>query len=291
MSKVTGKSIILGVIGDPIEHSLSPLMHNAALESLGLNYIYLPFHVKPEFLKGAVKSLKALEIRGINVTIPHKVAIMEYLDEIDEAALDIGAVNTVVNDNGKLKGYNTDGAGYLKSLTSETGFDAKGKNILVLGAGGASLAVITALLSEHPKSLHIVNRTFKKAKTLVNKFIIKYPDIDILAISLEEWIREGLSMSYDLAVNTTSIGMKGEIPKMVLPFKVDQLPSHAIVSDIVYTPFETPMLKEANDIGLKTHYGLGMLLHQGAISFKLFTGATPPIEIMKDALLSGLNSK
>lgn len=291
MTKVTGKSKILGVIGDPIEHSLSPLMHNAAIDKLGLNYIYLPFHVKPEFLEGAVKSLKALEIRGINVTIPHKVTIMEYLDEIDEAALDIGAVNTVVNDNGKLKGYNTDGAGYIQSLTSETGFDPKDKSILVLGAGGASLAVITALLSKHPKSLHIVNRTQNKAQALAEKFSKKYPNIDIVAEDLEDWIREGLSVKYDLVVNTTSIGMKGEIPKMVLPFKVDQLPPHAIVSDIVYSPFETPMLKEANDIGLKTHYGLGMLLHQGAIAFKLFTGSEPPIELMKDALLNGLNDK
>lgn len=290
MTTVSGKSKILGVIGDPIEHSLSPLMHNAAIDRLGLNFIYLPFHVKPEFLEGAVKSLKALEIRGINVTIPHKVAIMKYLDEIDEAALDIGAVNTIVNDNGKLKGYNTDAAGYLESLSLETGFKAKDKSILVLGAGGASLAVITALLSEQPKSLHIVNRTFKKAESLAIKFSKKYPNVEIKAENLEEWMREGLSEKYDLVVNTTSIGMKGEIPKMVLPFKVDQLPPHAIVSDIVYSPFETPMLKEANKLGLKTHYGLGMLLHQGAIAFKLFTGSEPPIEIMKDALLKGLNS-
>lgn len=291
MTTITGKSKILGVIGDPIEHSLSPLMHNSAIDKLGLNYVYLPFHVKGAFLEGAVKSLKSLEISGINVTIPHKVAIMEYLDEITSDAQEIGAVNTVVNDNGKLIGHNTDGKGYLESLTAETSFEPSGKNILVLGAGGASLAIISALLNENPKSLHIVNRTFEKAKEVADKFSAKHGDIEIKAENLEQWMREGTTPPYDLVVNTTSIGMKGEIPDMVLPFKVDQLPSHAIVSDIVYTPFETPMLKEANKIGLKTHYGLGMLLHQGAIAFELFTGSKAPIEVMRDALLKGLNTK
>lgn len=288
--RVNGRTRITGIFGDPIEHTLSPAIQNAAFEALGLHYIYVPFHVRSKpsgDLKAAVAGVRAMNIAGVNITIPHKERVIRLLDEVDIHAKDIGAVNTVVNRDGKLIGYNTDGPGYLLSLRDETGFIPRGKNIIVVGAGGASRAIFHAFLAGGAKSILLVNRTVKRADALANEFSGRFKARVETAPLETEWIKK-YAESADLLVNTTSIGMMGR-GELELP--LEAFPSKAVISDIVYRPLKTGLLKGAEKRGLKTHTGIGMLVRQGAIGFELWTGEKAPVNVMLKAALRQLKAR
>ena len=282
---ISGKTKICGLIGDPVEHTMSPVMHNAAFEKLGLNYAYLPFRVKPEELPQAVSGLRALNATGFNVTIPHKVAVIPLLDELDPLAEKIGAVNTVVNDNGLLKGYNTDASGFLQALL-ERGVEPASKNIVLLGAGGAARA-ITYILSERNTRLTILNRReeldwAEAIAANIKKDLGKYIEVfellpDHLAAALEP---------ADILVNATSVGMSPA--SGVSPVPAQLMKSGLVVVDIVYNPVRTKLLQDAAAAGAVIVEGLDMLVWQGAMAFEKWTGQKPPFDLMKEVALNEL---
>ncbi|AZV63479.1 shikimate dehydrogenase [Peribacillus frigoritolerans] len=272
---------IYGVMGDPIAHSMSPDIHNDAFEKENIEAVYHHFHVTKEGLNDAVKGMKALGIEGFNITIPHKTSIIPFLDEVDELALAIGAVNTVVNKNGRFIGYNTDGKGFFKSLCDEISGDIKAKKTLVIGAGGAARAIYFTLVKEGVKQVDIANRTKERAAQLVSD--CPYDKVS-KALSIIE-AEESLSQ-YDLIIQTTSSGMSPELDHS--PLKVDQLKSGAIVSDIIYNPLQTKLLREAGEKGAETQNGLGMFINQAALAFEIWTGVMPDTARMTDIVLNKL---
>jgi shikimate dehydrogenase len=299
--KITGKTKLIGIFGDPVAHTLSPAMQNAAFESLGMDFVYVPFHVRPAELKAAVGAIRALGMPGVNITIPHKEKVIELLDGLDEDARAIGAVNTVVNREGKLTGYNTDGEGFLRSLTEETGFNSQGKTIIILGAGGAARGILASVLkkkNKKPERVIVANRTFERAEGLVKEFNEKFEGSNLEAIGLDEAGLGPALEEADLLVNATSIGMEGGMEggggqgghggHGPLLFMIDKLPDTAIVSDIVYKPIVTEFIREADERGLTTHRGLGMLVGQGALSFELWTGEKAPVHVMRQAAFEAL---
>jgi shikimate dehydrogenase len=267
---ISGKTKITGIIGWPVEHTLSPAMHNAAFEALSIDYCYLPFPVRPDALEDAIRAVKALNIRGINVTVPHKEHVLAHLDEIDQEAAFIGAVNTIVNSDGRLIGYNTDGRGFLQSL-SENSIDPSGKDILIIGAGGAARAVGYSLV-QHANSLALSGRTEIKVRNLVR---------DLNRINRSVSIPYDLSAAgnYHMIINATPLGLKENDP---LPLDTSGLKPGQIVYDLVYK--KTRLLDEASRKGCITFDGLGMLLWQGALAFELWTGKRPDIAVMRNAL-------
>ncbi len=272
---------VYGVIGFPISHSMSPVMHNGEFRALKLAHHYAAFEVHPDQLESAIKGMRALNIKGINVTIPHKVAVIRYLDEIDEEAKLIGAVNTIVNENGKLIGFNTDGQGYLLSLKSIINTSLALKKTLIVGAGGAARAIATALAKDGVQKLDIANRTVSKAQELI-EHVNQLTDGRALTIDEAE---EQLS-AYDIVINTTSVGMAPHIDET--PLRVHHLKQGAIASDLIYNPLMTRFLKEAKAKGAIIDNGIGMFVHQGALAFKKWTGVEPNIERMKKTVLSKL---
>ncbi|ANA81579.1 shikimate 5-dehydrogenase [Paenibacillus vortex V453] len=275
--------LLLGVMGDPIGHSKSPAMHNAAITALGLSGAYVPLHVRPEGLGEAIQAVKALGFRGVNVTIPHKVEVMKYLDVVDEGARQIGAVNTIVNDNGTLKGYNTDGIGYVRSLKDEACPDLKGKRIVVLGAGGAARGIIYALIGEKPETISIVNRTAAKALALAEE----WSSLADLRGYGEDYAEEAL-LTADVIINTTSVGMFPRISEIPIP--QGHIPEGIVVSDLIYNPLKTELLRQGELRQCTVHGGLGMFINQGAYALEYWTGLTAPVQAMKEAVLSSFQA-
>jgi len=277
--KITSRTRLYGIIGNPIGHSLSPVMQNAAFEAVGLDAVYLALRVESSLLRQAIEGFRAINLLGFSVTIPHKVAVMKYLDELDGSAATIGAVNTVINREGKLIGYNTDGTGALAALR-EAGVDLQGRRILLLGAGGAARALAFSL-AETAERITILNRTVSKAEGLaedvrkVTEAIVVHGRLDPSTLSVE-------SSSADLLVNATSVGMNPKPEETPIDAKL--LRSDMVVFDIVYSPLETRLLREARDVGAKGIGGLMMLVHQGAQAFELWTGKKAPIPMMTKAL-------
>lgn len=282
---ITGKTKICGVIGDPIEHTISPAMHNAAFASLGLDYIYVPFHVKKEGLAEAIQGMRALNIRGLNVTIPHKVAVIPLLDELDPLAGKIGAVNTIVNDSGVLKGYNTDALGFMQALL-EKGVEPAGKHVLMVGAGGAARALSFAL-AERGANLVILNRQLELDWAIeMAKKIAEVFGRETKALELNsENIAQEMAKT-DILVNATSVGMAPKVEET--PVDAHLLKPGLVVYDIVYNPFETRLLREARQAGAPTIMGLDMLVWQGALAFEKWTGQKPPVDIMKKEAIKAL---
>ena len=287
---ITSKTRLIAIFGDPIEQTLSPAIQNAALTDLGIDMVYVPFHVEPKGLEKAMEAVRALDMVGVNITIPHKETVIAMLDEVTEEAKAIGAVNTVVNKDGKLIGHNTDGAGYIRSLTLETGFEVKGKSVVLLGAGGAARGIVSAILGEGPAALTISNRTIEKAERLARDFE-KKTGIEIKTSAMERDALLPYIEEADLLVNSTSLGMGAKVPFNTLVLSLDKLKKEAIVSDIVYKPLDTALLKSARREGLKVHKGLGMLIQQGALGFELWTGEKPSINVMTKAALDALDIK
>ncbi|UCD73346.1 MAG: shikimate dehydrogenase, partial [Candidatus Bathyarchaeota archaeon] len=275
-----------GVIGDPIEHSLSPPMQNAAFRELELDYAYLAFRVPKELLKSAILGMAGLGIVGLNVTIPHKLEVMKYLDHIDEDALLIGAVNTVVNRDGELIGYNTDGIGAVEAL-ERSGIQVKGKRIAILGAGGGSRAVAFKL-AESARSITILNRTKSRAVALA-KTLGKKRNVEVKADRLNDDTLATTLSEIDLLVNATSIGMWPNTG--VSPIKKSLLPRGLTVFDIVYNPVQTQLLCDASEKDCRVVEGVDMLVYQGAAAFELWTGTRAPIEAMRRAVMDNLRRK
>ena len=280
----TKGSNIYGVIGDPIEHSLSPQMHNAAFKKLGLNCIYLPFRVTQRNLKSAMMGMRALNIRGFNVVLPHKTAIIKFLDEVDEAAQEVGAVNTILNDEGRLIGYNTDGLGAVRAL-EEQNEDPSDKRIVLIGAGGAGRA-IAFTLARRARSMFILNRTQRRAVKLA-KDIERKLGKKILVRSLTRDSLLRTLQDADILVNATLVGMYPRTEQTVATREV--LHSGMVVFDIVYNPVKTLLLSEAEAAGARTITGVGMLVHQGAEAFKIWTGHSPSVKVMRRAVMKELS--
>lgn len=281
---IKGTTKNLGVMGWPIAHSLSPVLQNAAIEEAGLDYVYISLPVPPEKLKEAVAGLRAMQFTGWNVTIPHKQAIMAELDAVDEDARIIGAVNTVVNRDGHLTGYNTDCIGFMQPLAQQ-GFLPKGKEATILGAGGAARAVIWGLLRAKVKRITLGVRNPAKAARLAEEFAA-YGEIQVLHWE-DSAFAEHLAVT-DLLVNTTPLGMYPHVEGMP-PVDWTKLKKDALVYDIIYTPERTRFLSEAQAHGRAIINGEGMLAGQGAAAFTLWTGVAPDLALMKRALREELD--
>ena len=285
---ISGKTKVCGVIGDPIEHTMSPVMHNAAFSELGLDYVYVAFRVKGEELDKAIEGMKALDIAGLNVTIPHKVTVIPLLDELDPLAEKIGAVNTIVNNGGFLKGYNTDAMGFLQALLDK-GVEPEGEDVVVLGAGGASRA-ISFILAEREANLVILNRIEELdwAEELAQQ-ISRVFRKEVKAWELSELNLSTALDKADVLVNATSVGMIPNTAGTPVPLKL--LRPGLVVFDIVYNPTETRLLREANQAGAKTTGGLNMLAWQGALAFEMWTGQKAPVDLMKQEATKFLGGK
>lgn len=271
---------LFAVIGEPIAHSMSPAMHNVLFQDYEIDAHYQPLLVKKSDLEAAVKGLKAIGIAGFNVTVPHKETVIPFLDKLDPLAKAIGAVNTVVNESGKLVGYNTDGAGYLKGLSGE--FPTRNdKNILLIGAGGAARALFFTIASSGVNRLDICNRTIDKAVSILND--CPYPAHSTV---LEKTEAETKLATYDLIIQTTPIGMSPN--KDRLPLSLEHLQSHTFVSDIIYNPLETRFLQEAKKKSARVQNGLNMFVYQGALAFEKWTGIFPDTNRMKTTILQQL---
>jgi shikimate dehydrogenase len=283
---ITGTTEVVGVYGWPVAHSLSPPMQNAALRHLGLDMVYVAFAVPPDQIEGAVAAIRALGLLGVNVTIPHKHAVVAWLDELDETAEAIGAANTIHNDDGVLRGYNTDGPGLLRSL-AEVGVTVAGKRVAILGAGGSATAVAMAIARSRAEAVAILNRTPQKAERLADMVCEKAgrSDVDALPIEGEE-ARRAVEAA-DIVVDCTSVGMH---PNEDVPPAVAEAWLHAgqVVCDLTYNPRETVLLKAARRRGSTPVDGTGMLVHQGAIALEIWTGRAAPVETMRAALLGAL---
>ena len=279
---ITGVTRILGVIGDPIGHTSSPAMHNAAIAALGLDYAYVAFHVRPDELGQAIEGMRALQIAGLNVTVPHKQGVMAHLDEVSAEAVAIGAVNTVVNCQGRLVGYNTDAFGILESLKRDGGVERLPAQVALLGAGGAARAILYALLQcEEVERILLLNRTCSKAESLAE-------DLDQSGRVVVEGMNASSVAEVDLLINSTSVGM---YPQEEASPLADASVLHAdmLVADIIYKPLKTRLMMQAEAVGARAFNGLGMLVWQGARSFELWTGSTPPVDAMMSAALERVN--
>ena len=277
--EIKGSTDIVGLIGHPVEHSFSPPMHNAAFKKLNMDYVYTAFDVNPNNLENAIIGAQALNIKGLNVTIPHKIEVMKYLDEIDEVASLIGAVNTV--DFKDLKGYNTDGIGAIKAIGEVT--KIKNKNVVIAGAGGASRAISFYLAKYGAEKLMILNRNVEKAQKLAG---------DVLASGFIDDVKSDSINNMDLTdadilINTTPVGMHPNVDDTPIALAND-MHEDLVVFDAVYNPNETGLLKEAIKAGAKQVYGIKMLLYQGAESFEIWTGKKAPVDVMEKALTETL---
>ena len=278
--QITGQTKIVGIIGDPIEHSRSPQIHNAAITALGLDYVYVAFHVQPDNLGAAIEGFKAANVVGINVTIPHKQNVISYLDEISREATLIGAVNTLIFKDGAISGENTDAPGFLQAMQEE-GLDVpQGGSAVIIGAGGSARAIVVALALAGVRTICITNRTVSRAVALATDLSDK-TDASIYGIGLDDPKLPNAVGTSQLIVNTASTSMDVSHPLLIDP---EWLAPQSIVYDIVYTPPETRLLQAAAEKGCHTIGGLGMLIHQGAIAFERWTGVNPPVETMRQAL-------
>lgn len=275
---ISGKTKICAVIGDPIEHTMSPVMQNAAFSKLGLDYAYIPLRVSPEGLAWAVDGIRALNIRGFNVTIPHKVAIIPRLDSLDPLAEKIGAVNTVVNDNGSLRGYNTDADGFLQALL-ERGAEPGGRNIVVLGAGGAARAICYSLAGREAR-LTILNRPLEMdwAEGLARRLAGDF-EIEVGVLELGDENLAAALAGADMLINATSVGMSPNSEDTPVPARL--LKPGLVVFDIVYNPIRTRLRQEAEAAGARTIGGIDMLAWQGALAFEKWTGQPAPLDLMR----------
>lgn len=281
--KISGKTVVYGVIADPVEHTLSPLMHNSAIAEMGVDAVYVPFHVLPDDLERAVKGMAALGIVGLNVTVPHKTRVIEYLDHVTEEARAVGAVNTIINHKGVLTGDNTDVFGFLMCLASDGGLEQLPERVCVIGAGGAARGVVYACLGENEvEEVVIINRTLSKAEKLADDFsAMSGKSITALPAQVETF--HTVLPSAGLVINTTSVGMSPHENISPVPdpgvFHEGQ-----IVCDIIYNPAETRLLREAASRGAKTVGGLAMLAYQGARSLSIWTGRDAPAGVMLKVL-------
>lgn len=278
---ITGQTRVVGIFGDPVAHSFSPLMQNAALKAAGIDAVYVPFHVTPARLCDAIRAIRAMNMPGVNLTLPHKEAACRLVDELDPLAALIGAVNTIVLRDGRLLGCNTDGLGLLQAIRNDLGVEVRGRRVLVLGAGGAARAAVVSLAGAGAAWVGVVNRTPARAEQLLAELAPRLEGTAFAALPLEADTVAGLGGGVDLLVNSSAVGLKGE--RFSLP--LDRcVRSGGAVYDMVYGREATPLVLAARDAGLVAADGLGMLAGQGEEAFRLWFDATPPTGIMRAAL-------
>ncbi len=279
--QISGTTRVTGLFGYPVRHTFSPAMHNAAFERGNLDYVYLPFEVRPEDLAQAVAALRPLGLAGVNVTIPHKEAVLPLLDEVSEEAALMGSVNTIqVRDTG-LRGYNTDAYGFETSLREEAGMALAGKRIFVMGAGGAARAVAFQSALAGAAQVVIADVVTARADALCASVTDRFPNCRVAACPADTGAVEQAVGEKDLFVNATPVGMKAEDPRLI---DVAWLAPGAVVFDAIYNPQQTRLLKEATARGLQAVNGIGMLVHQGARAFEIFAGTPAPVETMRGVL-------
>lgn len=283
--RITGHTELIGLIAYPIRHSSSPAMHNEAFAKLGLDYAYLAFEVDNDTLEDTIKGFRAMKVRGSNVSMPNKTVVHKYLDKVTEAAELCGAVNTIVNDNGVLTGHITDGVGYMEAL-KDAGIDVIGKKMTIVGAGGAATAIEIQAALDGVAEISIFNkkdqfyaRAEQTVKDINERTKCKATLYDLADL---DKLKEEIADSY-IFTNATGMGMKPLEGQTYIPDPSFLRPD-LIVTDVVYSPRETALLKMAKEVGCRTMNGLGMMLFQGAAAFKLFTGKDMPIEHMKEVL-------
>ena len=278
MSSISSKTKVYSVIGHPVSQSFSPKIHNYLFEKYGIDAVYVSYDVDPDHVGEAINGIRHLGIMGTNVTIPHKIEVMKYLDEIDEKAKLFGAVNTIKNVDGKLYGYNTDGTGLTKSLKDASGETMDGKKVLIIGAGGACRSIAIQLAIENAASIEIVNRSIEKAQSIVDTINEHF---DTKAIAMSKVITQKDIDDVDVLINTTPIGMgtdESPIDTSLVP------PKNMIIADAVYKPHETAFIKWGLKHDLKIAYGIQMLINQGVHSFSIWTGVTPTLEDTQNIL-------
>ena len=275
----------VGIIGYPLGHSASPAFQQAAFDHLGIDARYLAWETPPDALADRMASLRGTGLLGANVTVPHKQAVVPFLDEVSQAAQDTGAVNTILNREGRLTGHNTDVTGFLRALQVDAGFQAQGKRVLVLGAGGSARAIVYGLLKEGAGQVTIANRTVERAHRLIEA--LGNPR-NASAVLLEP---AALPNDWDLIVNCTTLGMRHAPGEKETPLPSDAIPAHSLVYDLVYNPEDTPLLQAAAKAGARTLGGLPMLIYQGAEAFRLWTGQEAPVEVMFQTARRALSAR
>lgn len=275
---------LLGVIGDPVGHSLSPAMHNAALAVTGLDYVYVAFHVVPDLLEAAIQGMRALRLSGLNVTVPHKQAVIGLLDEVTDEARSIGAVNTIQQVDGLLRGHNTDGFGVLQALRREGGLERLPGCVALLGAGGAARAILHALLHQQEvERVVLLNRTVARAESLAAALDHR----NAVTVAPLDAGNTAMIRSAGLLINATSVGMHPHADQSPLA-DGRGLHDRMVVMDTVYNPSRTLLMQQARCAGARAVNGLGMLVYQGARSFQIWTGTWPPVDVMLQAVRSRL---
>lgn len=283
-NRIRASTKLMGIIGSPIRHSKSPDMHNHSFEKLGLDYVYMAFDIEEGLVKEGVEAMRTLKAEGFNVTMPHKEKVMEFLDVISTDAKIIGSVNTVVNNNGKLIGYNTDGRGFIKSLEKE-GVNFQDEKIVIIGAGGACRSIAIQLALHGAGEFIICNRTLKRGEDIVNTINKEIGNGKARAFEIDDNILKEELRNAKILINTTSIGMKDSIGKS--PIRDNNIfHKDLFVADIIYEPSKTKFLSQAEKAGCKTMNGINMLLYQGALAFKLWTGKDMPVEYIKEILFN-----
>lgn len=281
---ISGTTKLIGILGHPVAHTISPQMHNAAFKAMGLDICYIPLEVHPDALKDAIAGIKAMGFLGANITIPHKVEAAKLMDRLEGIAAITGAVNTIVNESGSLIGHNTDGVGFIRSLEETVDIDFQAAEPMIIGAGGAARSIAVALAEKHVKRVTILNRTRERSETLTVLLAKAFPDLPVEILTFEDDLK-GPILSSNLVINATSLGLKSNLKMPPVP--VDRLTKDHVVCDIVYTQTqETKFLTAARGKGATTLGGLGMLLHQGAAAIQLWTGVEPPIDVMRGAIES-----
>jgi shikimate dehydrogenase len=275
--RIKGTTSLIGIIGHPLKHTLSPLLHNYALDYLNLDMCYVPFDIEPECLETALAGLKALGVKGVNVTIPYKEAIVPLLDRVSDDAETLGAVNTVHFDAQSTCGHNTDAMGFLASWDQDIGIPIEGTSALILGAGGSARAIYYALASRKVQSITLCSRSREKSSALHRHFNSLFPGIERASAAFSDEIifKQGIEKS-QIIINCTPLGMMPHLNDSPMPF-MEALRKDAIVYDLIYNPSESRFLRECRSRGIRCSGGFGMLLHQAALSFKIWTGQGFPM--------------
>ncbi|MBS4026419.1 MAG: shikimate dehydrogenase [Clostridia bacterium] len=284
---INGYTATCIIIGNPVGHSMSPAIHNRAFLETGLNWAYFPCQVEEVRLGDAIAGIRGLNIKGANVTIPYKEKVIAYLDWVSPEAALMGAVNTIVNNQGRLEGYNTDGPGFIRSLL-ETGFEPPGKKLVVLGTGGAAKGVAVALAQLKPAEIVFLYRSRDKAAEINNILTGFYQgSVSLIPVNDYEQVDQVLQTA-QLIINTTPMGMWPNVDEMP-PLSLTNKHSHLLAADLIYNPLETKLLRAARKLGCRTLSGLGMFVYQAALAFELWTGRPAPIAIMNDTVEKNLH--
>ncbi|MDD5747613.1 MAG: shikimate dehydrogenase [Actinomycetota bacterium] len=283
--RIDGNTRLVGIIGNPLEHTLSPVIHNAAFDYMGLNWCYVPLPVEHDEIEKALEGIKVFRFAGVNVTMPFKTAVLPFLDEVAMFAESVGAVNTILFDKDKLIGYNTDGRGFYTALSRDLGYDVRGKKVLILGAGGAARSVTISLAVAGCSRMVIVNRSSERARSLKEIIRRSSSDVEVQCLTPEEDYDVLLADS-DLIINATPVFSFG---KSGLRIPVAMLNKSQVVCDLNYSSYYSPLLEEAEARGATVMDGKGMLLYQAATAFEIWTGLEAPVEVMRVALLRALD--